>query len=503
MRVFRDLCVLFMIVAPMKLHMCAEGLKQFGIVTDEQSRTRIAGALVIAGAKAVNDAITDAKGTFSLTLVDGIKSGEIIRIRVQKEGYLAHDEEVAVSELPLQISLTPIKKPHESSGRSAGPTAPTQPVPIVALPPTPKDNVRDQGLALSKEILDFLAERERNDPHPEQAPPESGASQGGASQHGNMTPKYMQETLVLFGNKFESKIADIHDEFASRGLHDSTLDLLYRNPGYNMFGNNADAAIRDISRNIHNLALLIPPAGLYKDVSDAQLAQMAIDEANKMDEMTDEAMKRLETSPSPDSERFFFGSDFRSCCLDQVEYLRSELMKRLGPYANDTDEMREFNGSFGFSFTEMEKNPSASIRTVLVYSPLFRRLAIKMKRKATPLSGPRALTYSETQVASEKPTIPYKMVVTIETKTDLLSGYVFLQFMGRYASMRSDFADAKILIDGRDVIDDPELERLLNPTMPVFALKIGRTPFLSSRPIHVVVEAPEQIRVAKALFFDE
>ena len=95
------------------------------------------------------------------------------------------------------------------------------------------------------------------------------------------------------------------------------------------------------------------------------------------------------------------------------------------------------------------------------------------------------------------------MVVTIETKTDLTSGYVFVQFVGEYASMRSDFADAKILIDGRDVIDDPELERLLNPTMPVFALKIGRTPFLSSRPIHVVVEAPEQIRVAKALFFDE
>jgi hypothetical protein len=470
MRVITHLGVLVLIVA----QVCAQGIKQSGVVSDKQSGAKIAGAIVsAAGGQATQEVVTDSNGLFILPLADGIKSGQTIRIRVQKTGYHTYDEQWPVSvEVFLQIGLEPLKKAHES----AGPKVPAQPAAIVSPPPIPSDNVRNQGLALSNEILDFLAERQRNDP---------------------------QETRVLFEDKFESKIADIHDEFASRGLHDSTLDLIYRYPGYDMVGNNVDAAISDISRIIHKLSLLIPPAGLYKDVSDAQLAQMAIDEANKMDEKLDEEKQRLDTSPSRDAERFFFFTDFRSCCLDQVEYLRAEMMKRLGPSANDTDEMMDFSGVDGL--TEIEKNQSGSIGTVLTYSPRFRRLAIKMKRKAAPLPRPTALTYRETQVASEKPIVPYKMVVTIETKTDLLSGYVLLQFIGQHASVWWDFADAKDILDGHDVIDDPELERLLqrNPTMSVLALKIGRTPFLSSRPINVVVEAFEQIHVAKVLFFDE
>lgn len=290
MRVVTHLGVLFLIVA----QVCAEGIKQSGVVSDKQSGAKIAGAIVsAAGGQATQEVVTDSNGLFILPLADGIKSGQTIRIRVQKTGYHTYDEQWPVSvEVFLQIGLEPLKKAHES----AGPNVPTRPAPIVVPPasPTPKDNVREQGLTLSKEILDFLAGRERNDPHPEQAPPESGASEGGAFKHANLTPKYMQETLILFGDKFESRIADIHDEFASRGLHDSTLDALYKNPAYNMFGN-IDADIRRISASVRRLALLVPPNGLYKDVSDAQLAQLAIEEANKMDEMTSEAMKNSKT----------------------------------------------------------------------------------------------------------------------------------------------------------------------------------------------------------------
>jgi hypothetical protein len=42
-----------------------------------------------------------------------------------------------------------------------------------------------------------------------------------------------------------------------------------------------------------------------------------------------------------------------------------------------------------------------------------------------------------------------------------------------------------------------------NPAMPFYAFKLGKTPFLSSRPIHIVVDAPEPIHVTKALFFYE
>jgi len=100
---------------------------------------------------------------------------------------------------------------------------------------------------------------------------------------------------------------------------------------------------------------------------------------------------------------------------------------------------------------------------------------------------------------------PYKMVVTIETKTDLATGYVFVQFAGKAVSMGTDVSDGKLIMGGGDVIENPELTKLLvwNPAMPFYAFKLGKTPFLSSRPIHIVVDAPEPIHVTKALFFYE
>jgi hypothetical protein len=363
------------------------------------------------------------------------------------------------------------------------------------------EGIREEGLMLSKEIKDFLAERRAHDPD---VGPEPGFEAAGAGMElDNRTPPYMKETRELFGKKFEARIADLHDEFSRRGLQDQTLDNLYENIA-TIIGN-VDAAISKIAESIRKLAALSPPEGMFKDESDTSLADIAIEEANKVDAMTEATMQRLEAQEIPDAVRFSFFSDFKQCCLNQVEYLRAEMLRRLGPSAYDSHEMRSFNGFNGL--TEMEKNPTGSIATVLDYAPHFRRLAIRLKRKAHPLSGPKALTYSEMQVAAERADIPHKIVVTIETTTDITSGYVFVQFAGRYTLMSSDFADAKPLAGGRDVIDNPELAKLLelvwNPTMSVYAVKIGKTPLTSDRPIHVVVESHEEVHVAKVLFFEE
>jgi hypothetical protein len=367
----------------------------------------------------------------------------------------------------------------------------------------PRDDLRERGLQLCAQITDFLTDRQGNDPHPEQAPAFHGASGGGADKHGAGTPKYMRETLALFGDKFETRIADIRDELLSRGLQDLTLNALYRDSAHDIFGN-VDAAIKEMADSIHKLVLLVPPQGLYKSVSDANLAQIVIEEADRMDEMTKDAMNKMQASSSPDSVRLFFEADFRDCCLNQVEYLRAELMKRLGPSAYDTPEMSAFNGHDGL--TEMEKNPSGSIATVLEYVPHFRRLGIRLKRKATPLAAPRALSYSETRVASDNSRGPYKIVVTINTNLDLIAGYIIVKFAGRYTSMGCDMADAKMIVGSRDVIDNPEVDNLLlewTLTTPIYAFKIGKTPFLSSRPIHVVADAPEELHAVKVVFVDE
>ena len=106
---------------------------------------------------------------------------------------------------------------------------------------------------------------------------------------------------------------------------------------------------------------------------------------------------------------------------------------------------------------------------------------------------------------SDKPGVHYKNVVTIETKDDITSGYVVVQFSGRYAAMWADLANSKLVVNGADVIENSELVKLLqwNPEMPIFVLKIGKTPFLISRPIHVVAEGGTQVHVSKVLYFDE
>jgi hypothetical protein len=424
-------------------------------------------------------------------------------VGIVKPSSTNHDSYIALrnalNAIPISRNGDLAPNSAKKKNSSSGVHGPTDTVPAL---PTPKDKLREQGLALSKEILGFLADRQQNNAHPEQAPSESGAAEGAASAYANRTPKYLQETLVLFGDKFEYRISDIHDRLSSRGLQDTTLDASYRNPARNIFGN-IDKTIKEIADSIHKLALLVPPEGLYNDLSDPRLVQMAMDEANKMDEMTHNAMQELSTNQTPDAVRFFFYSQFRDCCLNQVEYLRAELMKRLGPSAYDTDEMNAFNGFNGL--TEMEKNPGGSIATVLEYAPKFRRLVIRLKRKASPLSAPLALTYFETPVAPQTPAFPYKTIVTIETKTDFPSGYVLVQFAGQNATVRSDFADGKFVWDRGAVIDNPELTKLLewNPTNSSCAVKIGKTPFSSSRPIHIFVEGPAQVHVTKALFFEE
>jgi len=419
-------------------------------------------------------------------------------IGIVKPSSADHDSYIALRNafiaIPISRNRVPSLNGVKGKNTSPGDNGQTE---ASAASPAAKDNLREQGLALFKEILDFLADRQRNDAHTQLAPSESGASEGGTGRNANLTPKYMQETLILFGEKFESRIADIHDELSSRGLQDLTLDALYRDPAHNIFGN-VDRAIREIADSIRRLVLLVPPEGMYKDVSDGQLTRIALDEANKMDKKTTHAMKELSADSTPDAVRFFFWSDFRSCCLNQVEYLRAELMKRLGPSAYDTAEMRAFNGSGGLA--EMEKNPNGSIAAVLDYSPYFRHLAIRLKRRADPSSGqPRVLDYSETLGTAG-------LTVTIETQNDIASGYIFVQFesSGSVVAMKCDLADSKYVSES-DATDNADLLRSIRSSAgekrSTLVVKVGDTPFRAHTPIHVVAYGASH--ASKVLYFDE
>lgn len=98
------------------------------------------------------------------------------------------------------------------------------------------------------------------------------------------------------------------------------------------------------------------------------------------------ALNRLAPSPITSNSAtqrrttILFLSEFRDCCLNQIEYLRAELTQRIGPTAIDQEEMLYFNGPI-IGITEMDQEPRMSISAVLEYIPKFRELIQKLKRK--------------------------------------------------------------------------------------------------------------------------
>ena len=97
---------------------CALAVDVSGVVVDSKSGTAVDGAQVsAAGDEGQKTVITDGRGTFILPLRADIGVGTVIRIRVEKKGYVTWDENIAVApSLPRPIRLAPT--PGKSSLRN-------------------------------------------------------------------------------------------------------------------------------------------------------------------------------------------------------------------------------------------------------------------------------------------------------------------------------------------------------------------------------------------------
>jgi hypothetical protein len=236
-----------------------------------------------------------------------------------------------------------------------------------------KSDLRTRALTLSRDILQFLSERQRNSPLLQQVPNEITSSESLAAS----TPTYMRDTLAQFTLKFEPAVISIHDELASWGLKDNMFDATYQNVGH-MFGN-TDGYIRKVADAIRKLALWLPPVGLYEEVPDAKLAEMAFGEAKHMEDLANESLSKR-TAENRDATMFSFQTHFRECCLDNVRNLRGVIVRRLGPQSFSEAEMRKFA-----DLMETESFPGkqdASIASALDYAPELRALGEKLMGKA-------------------------------------------------------------------------------------------------------------------------
>jgi hypothetical protein len=240
-----------------------------------------------------------------------------------------------------------------------------------------EDDLKTRALELSKEILEFLVLRRNADPQLGQEGARFTGAFDGPSPENDKIPPYMKQTLNLFAARFQKRIAEIHDELATWGLRDGSLDAVYKNPAQTIIGN-SDAMIAQTADAIHKLALWLPTEGLYDDVPDARLGQMAVDEADKIEALAQKYLNRMSqatTSKDVEAQRFFCWAEFKDCCKEPVAALRMAVARRLGPADFDNSEMYAFDQL-------MNMKQENGVQPIFNYAPYLRGWGQKLRARS-------------------------------------------------------------------------------------------------------------------------
>jgi hypothetical protein len=155
--------------------------------------------------------------------------------------------------------------------------------------PSPEEtrDLRARSLALAEKMLTFVLGRQikDNNVYP------NGTVVNGREANLGM-PTEGKETLSIFAGKFYPDLKDIRDDFSALGLGQGTaLDAVARESP-EAIGGNPYATLREVAEDIRNIASLLPTPEMYRGVSSARLAEMAIDESNKINDLATAALKQ-------------------------------------------------------------------------------------------------------------------------------------------------------------------------------------------------------------------
>jgi hypothetical protein len=142
------------------------------------------------------------------------------------------------------------------------------------------------------------------------------------------------------------------------------------------------------------------------------------------------------------------------------------------------------------------------------------RLRVLAAQVPVPRAASTALHFSEKQIGPENPNFPlripdspYRIVVTVETQAPVSSGYIVVEFDGRWGSINCDFSDAQIVTgipsEAEKIGNKEFLSYLARLPVPTYALAIGKTQFLPEKPLHVFASGKDPFHATKVTLFDE
>lgn len=251
----------------------------------------------------------------------------------------------------------------------------------------------------------------------------------------------------------------------------------------------------------------------YKDLTDQQVAEWAMEEADKINQMADECEQRMrsfaqENRPTT-AEVILLTDDFTKCCAQDVRDLRAELLSRLGPPSKSPEEERTWE-----TLTR-DRRQGEFLRPhdIQRYAPHLRLLGLKLKRTVVPRKPAIQLHFSEKQVDSEKPDLPFKLITTIETESVISRGYIVVEMEGRFADLDFDLVDKRLVLDMKFIGNTELIEHTRKLQMAeykgkhqapsFFTLAISKKPFSPANPLHIVGHSKTPFHVAKVMLFDE
>ena len=127
---------------------------------------------------------------------------------------------------PEVVTSAPTAAPSTAAGKPGNSPDPRPPArPPTGTRPKPKPqigNLKGRAMLLSQDILTFLTDRQSN------APPLPRGETW--KQDTDAEVRYIEETKVLFSQRFGPRVIAVRAELAEKGFRDSELDTYYEDP---------------------------------------------------------------------------------------------------------------------------------------------------------------------------------------------------------------------------------------------------------------------------------